>query len=145
MEPEKKSLEKKSSSWKPSFSGSILNFGGVPGTKRKPSSSKHHFFRGKLAVKLRQCSGHPRNRCSFQAKEMHSKKQKAQMFLVTMVKHSQIPFKIIHSKIDLPSNSQTTLLILNFGCCSGWMFECGSFRRSGPGVSLCLWFRRVSW
>jgi len=30
MEPEKKSLEKGSSSWKPSFSGSMLNFGGVP-------------------------------------------------------------------------------------------------------------------
>ena len=29
MESEKKSLEKENSSWKPSFSGSMLNFGGV--------------------------------------------------------------------------------------------------------------------
>ena len=29
MEPEKKSLEKETSFWKPSFSGSMLNFGGV--------------------------------------------------------------------------------------------------------------------
>ena len=46
MEPEKKSLEKKSSSWKPSFSGSILNFGGVPGPIKETIVFQASLFQG---------------------------------------------------------------------------------------------------